>query len=203
MELCMKKLTLSVIIVSGFMLRAALPQVSDADTARGWVADWQFTPLQLALGYFDRTQIFDGKTDCFAALGVIALCQKSAVVSVSPVNVLQNNYFLQKAVLFNLGRKNYFIAAAPVNFTYENFGMQTGLINVSFNSAGIQTGAVNFGGFMQIGLVNAASKVQIGLFNKEGNIQIGLLNHNPDALIPWMPFFNIGFPEDGTAAAKN
>ena len=113
------------------------------------------------------------------------------------------NYFLQKAVLFNLGRNNYFIAAAPVNFTYENFGLQAGMINVSFNSAGIQTGAINFGGFMQIGLVNAASKVQIGLFNKEGNIQIGLLNHNPDALIPWMPFFNIGFPENETAAAKN
>ena len=203
MELCMKKLILSLIILSGLMLRAALPLVSDADTMRGWIPDIPFTPLQLGMGYFDRTQIFDGKTHCFAAAGIISLCQKSAIISFSPVNALQNNFFLQKAALVNLGRKNYFLAAAPVNFTYENFGMQTGLLNVSFNSAGVQTGAVNFGGFWQIGLFNAASKVQIGLFNQEGNIQIGLLNHNPDALIPWMPFFNIGFPEDETAAAKN
>ena len=194
----MKKLTLSLIILSGLMLRAALPLVSDADAMRGWIPDIPFTPLQLGAGYFDRTQIFDGKTHCFAAIGIISLCQKSAIISFSPVNALQNNFFLQKAALVNLGRKNYFLAAAPVNVTYENFGMQTGLINVSFNSAGVQTGAVNFGGFWQIGLFNAASKVQIGLFNQEGNIQIGLLNHNPDALIPWMPFFNIGFPETET-----
>ena len=189
----MKKLILSVIVSAGFMLRAALPLVSDADNTGGWLTGWQFTPLQIGLGYFDRFQIFDGRTSCFTAIGIISLCQRSAVISTAPVNALQNNFFLQKAAFVNLGRNNYFIAAAPVNFTYENYGVQTGVLNVSFNSAGAQAGVVNFGGFLQIGILNAASKLQIGVFNKEGNIQIGLLNYNPDALVPWMPFFNIGF----------
>jgi hypothetical protein len=195
MELNMKKLISSVIISAGFMLRAALPLVSDADNTGGWLNGWQFTPLQIGLGYFDRSQIFDGKTNCLTAIGIISLCQKSAVISSAPVNALQNNFFLQGATFVNLGKNNYFIAAAPVNFTYENFGLQAGVFNVSFNSAGAQTGVMNFGGFLQIGILNSASRLQIGLFNQEGSIQIGLLNYNPDALIPWMPFFNIGFRE--------
>ncbi len=191
----MKKSLVSIIFITGLMLSAALPRVSDTGNIRGWIENCPFTPLQLGIGYFDRTQIFDGNTNCFAAAGFLALCQKSAVISASPVNVLQNNYFLQKATLFNLTRYNYFIAASPVNFTYENFGLQAGLFNFSFNSAGVQTGMANFGGFLQLGLLNISSKIQIGILNQEGNIQFGLLNHNPHARFPWMIFFNIGFPD--------
>ena len=198
----MKKLILSAIFIYGLLLGAAFPQVSDADNIQGWIANKPFTPLQIGLGYFYRTQIFDGKTNCFAAIGMISLCQKSAVISCAPVNVLKNNFFLQKALLFNLAGNNYFIAAAPANFTYENFGLQAGFFNASFNSAGLQTGIVNFGGFLQIGLLNIASKIQIGLFNREGKIQFGLLNYNPDAFFPWMPFFNIGFPDAESAEVK-
>ena len=191
----MKKSLLPVIFLFGLMLSAALPQVSDTGSIRGWIENCPFTPLQLGIGYFDRTQIFDGNTNCIAAVGFIALCQKSAVLSAAPANVLHRNYFLQKATLFNLGKFNYFLAAAPVNFTYENFGLQAGLFNFSFNSGGIQAGAANFGGLLQLGLLNSSSKIQIGIFNHDGNIQFGVLNYNPDSPLPWMPFFNIGFPE--------
>ena len=191
----MKKSILSAVFICGFMLSATFPQVTDADLIRGWIPGCSVTPLQITLCHWGRAQLFDSSANCLAAFGAVTLCQKSAILSCAPVNVLQKNFFLQKAAFLNLGRKNYFLSVAPVNFIYENFALQAGLFNVAFNAAGIQTGAANFGGMMQIGLLNISSKIQIGLLNKEGCIQIGLLNHNPNALIQWMPFFNIGFPE--------
>lgn len=190
----MKKVLLSAIVIYGFLLAGALPSAADADKSRGWISDWCFTPLQIGVGYFDRSQIFDGTTNCLISSGMIMQRQKSAVISCAPLNVMQSNYFLQNAALLNITRDNWFLAAAPVNLIYENHGWLAGIFNLSFNSAGVQTGVANFGGMLQIGLLNISSKIQIGIFNQGGNIQFGLLNHNPHARFPWMIFFNAGFP---------
>ena len=117
----MKKSILSAVFICGFMLSAAFPQVTDADLIRGWIPGCSVTPLQITLCHWGRAQL--SSANCLAAFGAVTLCQKSAILSCAPVNVLQKNFFLQKAAFLNLGRKNYFLSVAPVNFIYENFAL--------------------------------------------------------------------------------
>ncbi len=186
----MKKVLLFILLTICTAVFADLPTVADANKSRGWISGVPFTPLQLGIGIPDRTQIFDGNANSLAAFALLTQRQKSAAISTAPLNVLQRNYLLQSAALLNLGEYNFFFALAPCNIIYSNYGIQTGVVNISFDSIGMQAGAVNFSGLVQIGLFNHSGTVQFGIFNKEGKVQFGLINHNPDALIPWFPFFN-------------
>ena len=191
----MKKALLLVLLTVTATLFADLPAVADADQSRGWISGVPFTPLQLGIGYFDRSQIFDGDAACFAAFSLLSLHQKSAVFSAAPLNVLQSNCAIQSAALLNLAENNYFLSIAPLSITYKNHAWQAGLLNSSFNSAGVQTGVINFGSRLQFGLINLCSTLQIGILNCEGKLQFGLLNYNPDAWLPWTPFFNFSRPK--------
>ena len=186
----MKKVLFFIIFTVGSALFADLPAVADADKSWGWISGVPFTPLQLGVGIIDRTQIFDGNAETLISLSLLTQRQKSSAISSAPLNILQRNYFVQNAALLNLGEYNFFLALAPVSIIYSNYGLQTGLVNISFDSNGVQAGAVNFSGLAQIGAVNLAGTIQFGIFNSEGKVQFGLVNHNPDALLPWMPFFN-------------
>ena len=186
----MKKVLLFILLMICTAAFAELPAVADADKSRGWISGIPFTPLQLGIGIIDRTQIFDGDAETCAAFALLTQRQKSAALSFAPLNVLQRNYFVQNAALLNLGEYSYFLSLAPVSIIYTNYGLQTGLVNITFDSVGVQAGVVNFSGLAQIGAVNLAGTIQFGIFNSEGKVQFGLVNHNPDAIFPWMPFFN-------------
>ena len=86
------------------------------------------------------------------------------------------------------------------NLIIDNNGISLGGINLLENNAGVSIGIVNrmiAGGGksngVSIGVANISlnNTFQLGIYNQaESGLQIGLLNHNPNAAIPWLPFFN-------------
>ena len=186
----MKKLLLCAFCLVWFPLAAHLPVSADTKESTGAISNVFFTPLQLGVGFFPYAQLFDGKTHCFMAVGLLGLLQESAAISAAPVNMLNRNHFVQAGALLNTCEKNFFLSVSPVNLGQTNYGLQAGVVNYSSDRFGLQLGAVNYGGLIQVGLCNTESRFQLGAFNQEGDFQIGLLNYNPKAWIPWMPFFN-------------
>ena len=101
--------------------------------------------------------------------------------------------------LLNL-HKNNGMAWGLCNLIVDNNGISLGGINLLENNAGVSIGIGNrmiAGGGksngVSIGVANISQNntFQLGIYNQaEGGLQIGLLNHNPNALIPWMPFGN-------------
>ena len=186
----MKKLLLCAFCFVWFPLAAHLPVAVDTEESTGAVSGVFFTPLQLGVGFFPYAQLFDGKTRCFAAAGLLGLLQESAAISAAPVNMLNCNYFVQAGALLNTCEKNFFLSVSLVNLGKTNHALQAGAVNFSSDRSGLQLGAFNCGGMVQVGLCNTESRFQLGIFNQEGDFQIGLLNYNPKAWIPWMPLLN-------------
>ena len=179
----MKKFFVLMLNVACLSLSAHFPVFVDVEESKGLISDLPVTPLQLGVGFFEHAQIFDGCIPCFAALGLLALLQQSAVFSFAPENILQSNYLLQCGIL-NISENNWIFSIAPCNLAHNNYGIQAGIFNFSNVDWGFQAGVFNIGGM-----------IQIGLYNSNGDFQIGLLNHNPKAWLPWMPLVNFCFRE--------
>ena len=183
---------------------------------KGVIADWKFAPVQVGVGIFNSTNLFDADSVALFSIGLVGIQQHSSIISVGGITELKNNYGIQVSAA-SLTNHNYGLMIGLENCTGvdENYGLKVGLFNISgkFNKgqfAGIDffeylhIGIINYHAPWQIGLINASEKCffQVGLFNaagKEGentNFQIGLLNYNENALIKWMPFFNFGFEKE-------
>ena len=192
----MKKLLSRPVFAALLFLAASLPAQSPIEVdpeERGLLGGCPFAPLQLGIGWIDHAQLFDGDADCFAALGAAGLIQRSALVSLAPVNLLQKNWFLQCGALLNAVENNWSISAAPCTLAQINHGLQAGAVDLATANFGLQTALINIstaGMGFQIGALNSGGMVQIGLCNSEGDLQIGILNYHPKAWIPWMPLFN-------------
>lgn len=131
-------------------------------------------------------------------LGIATLLTgKCYGVSINIISVLENNGL--SLGLLNL-HKNNGMAWGLCNLIVDNNGISLGGINLLENNAGVSIGIVNrmiAGGGksngVSIGVANISQNntFQLGIYNQaEGGLQIGLLNYNPNAAIPWLPFFN-------------
>ena len=190
-------LTVALFIIS-FELFAHFPIVVDTASSKGLISQVDFAPLQLGVLPFNA-QLYDGRIDTFISVNVLMLAQRSAAISFSLLNGVQNNYFLQGGGAAVMSDQNYFLSFALLNLSKSNFFLQLGIGNLSADSSGMQIGAVNFGSFIQCGLYNIEGKLQIGILNTcstSGNFQLGLLNYNPRAWVKWMPFCNFSFKSD-------
>ena len=127
----------------------------------------------------------------------IATLLKCYGVSINIISVLENNGL--SLGLLSL-YKNNGMAWGVCNLIADNNGISLGGINLLENNAGVSIGIVNMmiagGGKsngVSIGVANISQNniLQLGIYNQaESGLQIGLLNHNPNAAIPWLPFFN-------------
>ena len=132
-----------------------------------------------------------------ANLGIATLTRKCYGVSINIISVLENNGL--SLGLLSL-YKNNGMALGVCNLIVDNNGISLGGINLLENNAGVSIGIVNMmiagGGKsngVSIGVANISQNniLQLGIYNQaESGLQIGLLNHNPNAAIPWLPFFN-------------
>ena len=128
----MKKLSAILVIAA-----VIVPMIFAGDyNDKGLISDWGFAPLQVDVGFVnDNAKLVDEKTDTVWAFGLIALQQKSAVLSVALlVNTLQDNYGIQINPL-GLGTasdNNYGISWGLTNFSKKCYGLQLGVSNHSF-----------------------------------------------------------------------
>ena len=131
-------------------------------------------------------------------LGIATLLTRKCYgVSINIISVLENNGL--SLGLLSL-YKNNGMAWGVCNLIVDNNGISLGGINLLENNAGVSIGIVNrmiAGGGksngVSIGVANISQNntFQLGIYNQaESGLQIGLLNYNPNAAIPWLPFFN-------------
>ena len=129
----------------------------------------------------------------------------------------QNNVYGLSCGIFQAMEKQYGATVALINGGGEIYGFAAGIANIFFTNNGVCVGIINdainrntsitgdgkehrrkTANILQAGLFNNAHEgFQLGLFNviKKADaqgvaFQFGLLNHNPNAAIPWLPFFN-------------
>ena len=128
------------------------------------------------------------------ATGVL---EKSYGISLNIVSVALRHHGVSMGVV-NMGYNDGISAGI---FTLGgNRGITLGGININEDNAGVSIGILNYQDEQKktlpcflIGVANISKKntFQLGIYNQaEGGLQIGLLNHNPNAAIPWLPFFN-------------
>jgi hypothetical protein len=92
------------------------------------------------------------------------------------------------AGIFNLGVRNNGVKLGIVNLFEENPGIFIGVLNCKVFPHRAETLSGTSVGIVNISIKNT---FQLGIYNQaESGLQIGLLNHNPNAAIPWLPFFN-------------
>ena len=187
--------------------------LTDDFSQKGLISDWKFVPLQVGVGLFSPSQLFDTDSTALFSLGLLGVKQRSSIISVGGITELKNNYGIQVSAA-SLTNHNYGLMIGLENCAGvdENYGLKVGLFNISgkFNKgqfAGIDffeylhIGIINYHAPWQIGLINASEKCffQVGLFNAAGkkgkntNFQIGLLNYNSKSYIPWLPLVNFSF----------
>ena len=204
----MKKLLL--IILSAVFVSSAFAGNFDG---KGVISGWKFAPVQVGVGIFNSTNLFDADSVALFSIGLAGIQQHSSIISVGGITELKNNYGVQVAAA-SLTDRNYGLMIGLENCAGvdENYGLKVGLFNISgkFNKgqfAGIDffeylhIGIINYHALWQIGLINASEKCffQVGLFNAAGkkgkntNFQIGLLNYNSKSYIPWLPLVNFSF----------
>ena len=132
-------------------------------------------------------------------LGIATLLTgKCYGASINVFSLLNENNGLSLGLL-NMGNNNG-ITLGLCNLVIDNDGISFGVINLLENNAGVSIGIVNrmiAGGGksngVSIGVANISQNntFQLGIYNQaESGLQIGLLNYNPNAVIPWLPFFN-------------
>ena len=109
---------------------------------RGLIPGCKFTPLQLWIGV--ETKLFDADADTVFSFGLLVLAQKSAVLSLAPLNFLTYNYGFQIAQLGSIASVNYGISFSPVNVSRKNYGLQIGAVNFAGDLHGVQIGMLNF-----------------------------------------------------------
>ena len=135
-----------------------------------------------------------------ANLGIATLLTgKCYGITINVFSVLKENYGISLGV-GTVGVNNNGVLAGIFTSGQDNVGISLGIINLWENNAGVLVGVFNYkieheetSHGVAIGVINLSKKntFQLGIYNQaEGGLQIGLLNHNPNALIPWMPFFN-------------
>ena len=118
-------------------------------------------------------------------------------IAINVFSVLKENHGISLGV-GTVGVNNNGVLAGIFASGQDNVGISLGIINLWGNNAGVLVGVFNYeheetSHGVAIGVINLSKKntFQLGIYNQaEGGLQIGLLNHNPNALIPWMPFFN-------------
>ena len=103
-------------------------------------------------------------------------------IAINVFSVLKENHGISLGV-GTVGVNNNGVLAGIFASGQDNVGISLGIINLWENNAGVLVGVFNY--------ISKKNTFQLGIYNQaEGGLQIGLLNHNPNALIPWMPFFN-------------
>ena len=136
--------------------------------------------------------------------------EKSYGISLNIVSVALRHHGVSMGVV-NMGYNDGISAGI---FTLGgNRGIILGGININEDNAGVSIGILNYQDEQKktlpcflVGVANISKKntFQLGIYNQaEGGLQIGLLNHNPNALIPWMPFFNWSSPDTSKASKNN
>ena len=178
---------------------------------RGLIPGYKFTPLQVWIGV-DKAKLFDADADTVFSFGLLILAQKSAVLSLAPLNFLTNNYGIQIGVPGTLARNNYGISLGAVNVHRKNYGLQIGALLNESNHTG-QICGVNIADKVQIAIANLGPGergikkyhevpepfyFQLGVFNSgDSAVQIGMLNWNPRSHIPLLPLVNFAMKKDG------
>ena len=135
-------------------------------------------------------------------LGIVTIAmEKGYGVSVAVGSAIRENNGVAIGI-FHMDYENNGLTAGIFNLGDRNNRVKLGIVNLFEENAGIFIGVLNCKVLPQraealpgtsVGIVNISKKntFQLGIYNQaEGGLQIGLLNHNPNALIPWMPFFN-------------
>ena len=133
-------------------------------------------------------------------LGIATLLTgKCYGIAINVFSVLKENHGISLGV-GNVGIKNNGILTGIFTSGQDNVGISLGIINLWGNNAGVLVGVFNYkieheetSHGVAIGVINISKKntFQLGIYNQaESGLQIGLLNHNPNAAIPWLPFFN-------------
>ena len=123
--------------------------------------------------------------------------EKSYGISLNIVSVALRHHGVSMGVV-NMGYNDGISAGI---FTIGgNRGIILGGININEDNAGVSIGILNYQDEQKktppcflVGVANISKKntFQLGIYNQaESGLQIGLLNHNPNAAIPWLPFFN-------------
>ena len=121
-------------------------------------------------------------------------------IAINVFSVLKENHGISLGV-GTVGVNNNGVLAGIFTSGQDNVGISLGIINLWENNAGVLVGVYNHkieheetSHGVAIGVINISKKntfFQLGIYNQaEGGLQIGLLNHNPNAAIPWLPFFN-------------
>ena len=195
----MKKLLL--VILSAMFVSSAFTGEFDG---KGVISGWKFAPVQVGVGIFNSTNLFDADSVALFSIGLAGIQQHSSIISVGGITELKNNYGIQVSAA-SLTDRNYGLMIGLLgNCTdvNKNYGIKIGLFNVSGKFAKFQLLGIDFFDYLQVGFLNGHTYIdnvlQIGIFNttSNGGVQIGLLNYNENALIKWMPFFNFGFEKE-------
>ena len=147
-------------------------------------------------------------------LGIATLTMKKSYgVSAAVGSLIRENNGAAIGI-FHMDYDNNGLAAGIFNLGVRNNRVKLGIVNLFEDNAGICIGVLNCKAFPQkaealsgtsVGIVNISKKntFQLGIYNQaQGGLQIGLLNHNPNALIPWMPFFNWSTPNTSPKKVK-
>ena len=195
----MKKLLLVILVVG--LVSSVFAGEFDG---KGLISDWKFAPIQVGVGIFNSTNLFDADSVALFSIGLVGIQQHSSIISVGGITELKNNYGIQVAAA-SLTDRNYGLMIGLLeNCTdvNKNYGIKIGITNISGKFAKFQLLGIDFFDYLQVGFLNGHTYIdnvlQIGIFNtnSNGGVQIGLLNYNENALIKWMPFFNFGFEKE-------
>ena len=195
----MKKLLL--IILSAVVVSSAFAEQFDG---KGVISGWKFAPVQVGAGIFESANLFDADSVALFSFGLLRIQQQASIISLGGMTRLENNYGIQLSAA-SLTNRNYGLMLSSylnATCTNDNYGIKIGLFNVSGNYDKLQLLGIDFFDYLQVGFLNGHNYIdnilQIGIFNmtSNGGVQIGLLNYNENALIKWMPFFNIGFDKE-------
>ena len=140
--------------------------------------DW--TPVQIGIFSSYPCQFVTGSADVYGiAAGILNLRQQSAVVSLAPVNGMEENYFAQIG-LIDVCRQNRAFEIGLLNLTGRNIGLSVAIVNLESN-----LGYRGWGDPWP-----CLPGFQVGLVNVSGGLQLGLLNYNPQGIFKWLPVIN-------------
>ncbi len=208
----MKKLLL--VILSAMFVSSAFSGEFDG---KGVISGWKFAPVQVGVGIFNSTNLFDADSVSLFSFGFARVQQHSSIISLGGLTRLENNYAIQMSAA-SLAVRNYgLMIGMYLNATNsgDNCGVKIGLFNVSGKFKLLQFLGINCFDLLHIGIANFNAPLQIGIFNacdggyddrginwqlgilnvaadydSSFTFQIGLLNYNPKSYIPWLPLIN-------------
>lgn len=148
----------------------------------------RWTPIQIMIW---PTGLFDMQTEVYGIdLTLLGYQDKTCGLSCGVVSIHGGHYG---------------IGIALANGVEDNIGLMCGVINIIQRNRGVAIGVWNrFSNEPGEDISKVENFLQIGLFNSAtSGLQIGLLNYNPNALIPWMVFFNYSPRGESAPAADD